>query len=67
MYCMLSRVLALMQAQKAEALRRQQAQAVAATLKQQMEEKKMRTAAQNETYAGKVTSDYFSQFGTSHR
>ncbi len=55
------------QAGRADAFRRAQAEAAAAVLRAQMEEKKRRTAALDEAYANKVTDGYWAQWGTSHR
>lgn len=57
----------LLQAQAAQLARRQEAAAVAATLREQMAAKAAKDTATNQLYANKVTGDYFSQFGTSHR
>jgi hypothetical protein len=57
----------LLQAQEVERFKRQQAQAAADVLKQQMEAKKEANARTKELFANKVTEDYYAQFGTSHR
>lgn len=56
-----------MQALHVDAFRRQQAAQAAAILKEQIAAKAAKDAEMDELYANKVTSDYFAQFGTSHR
>jgi hypothetical protein len=54
-------------AQSVETFKRQQAAAAAEVLQRQMAEKTSRTVSLNQTYAGQIRPEYFSQFGTSHR
>jgi len=51
----------------AEDFRRQQAVAAAANLQRQAADKAARDREVNEMYANKITADFFTQFGTSHR
>mmetsp|Transcript_32571 Transcript_32571/g.97196 ORF Transcript_32571/g.97196 Transcript_32571/m.97196 type:complete len:368 (-) Transcript_32571:452-1555(-) len=55
------------QASAVDDFRRRQAAAVQDRLKQQMEEKRRRDAAQAELYANKISDEYHRQWGTSHR
>lgn len=55
------------QVRSAEDFRRQQAMSVAANMQRQAQEKSQREKDLKALYTNKITSDFFSQFGTSHR
>lgn len=55
------------QQRMADGFRKQQAAERLAFLQAQAEEKRLRDAKLDNTYANKIAPEYFSQFGTSHR